>query len=43
MGIPDTSGHFWKNSMNYTAACKDDKNVAIPGSCFRFLVVSFLD
>lgn len=29
--------------MNYTAACKDDKNAVIPGSRFRFLLASFLD
>lgn len=24
MGIPDISGHIWKNSINYTEASKDD-------------------
>lgn len=43
MGIPGISGHIWMNSLNYTAASKDDWKSPISDNCFSFLVASFLD
>lgn len=43
MGIPDISGHIWKNNMTYTEARKDYWNAPMPDNCFSFLFSSFLD